>query len=155
MFERYGVAMYQAQVLEHRITQTLGVARTAAKQFRTREEASRDFQTNYTATLGTLLRYLRPHIDDPGLEAELTAALETRNRLAHHFFWEHQENMDSDEGLSVMTEDAYDAQLQFQAIITKLFPVMGRFLDTIGSSPDDFVEGLSAALEEELREQHS
>ena len=151
VYERYGIAMYQAQVLEHLITQTLSVAKTAAKQFRTREEVSRDYDSNYTKTLGTLIGLLRPYIEDSRLEKELRAALETRNRLAHHFFWEHDGHLETFEGQSLMEEDAYDAQVQFQAAIMKLYPVMGRYLDAIGVAPDEHLEGLGSAIQEQMR----
>lgn len=151
VYERYGIAMYQAQVLEHLITQTLAVAKTAAREFRTRDEVARDYDSNYTKTLGTLIGLLRPYIEDSGLEDELRAALETRNRLAHHFFWEHDGHLETIEGQSLMEEDAYDAQVQFQAVVMKLYPVMGRFLDAIGIAPDEHLEGLGAAIQEQMR----
>jgi len=147
MYAAYGTAMFQAQVLEHRLTYTIGLARTAAKEFRTREELHASFESNYTATLGTLLHHLRPYIDDASLEAELTAALETRNRLAHHFFWEHQDDLETIEGLANMSDEAYQAQLQFQALIEKLTLVLLRFIDTIGQAPDEHIPGLTEAVE--------
>ena len=61
------------------------------------------------STLGRLLRTLGDSdAAVPDLETQLQHALDERNRLAHHFFRQHNFRINSEEGRSLMYQDLED-----------------------------------------------
>lgn len=147
MYVEYGIAMYQAQVLEFRVAQLLGVALTADKKFGSQDELDQAHKANQLVTLGMLMHRLVPHIDGTSLLSELRAALATRNNLAHAFFGAHEANMETPAGQDSMIDEALAAQHEFHAVMRSMIPVLASFLDTIGAAPDDHIPGLGEKIQ--------
>jgi len=147
MYVEYGIAMHQAQVLEFRVAQLLGVALTADKKFGSQGELDQAHRANQLVTLGKLMHELLPYIDGTPLLTELRAALATRNRLAHAFFGAHEADMETLAGLDSMIDEALAAQHEFQGAMNSMVPVLAGFLDVIGLSPDDHIPGLGEKIQ--------
>jgi hypothetical protein len=83
--------------------------------------------------MGRLVTLLTPSIqDDDELLDDLKAALETRNRLAHRFFREHDSNFMSISGREVMLAELIVARDEFEQVDARLEPVLDRFFASTG-----------------------
>lgn len=92
VYSRYGLAMYQAQVLEHGMVNAVIVARMLPTMLEhpdrsVWEEAfDRVYDAELAKTFGNMLRALEPLGLHPDLLGRLRAAKVERDRLAHRFF---------------------------------------------------------------------
>jgi hypothetical protein len=137
VFATYGLAMYQAQVLERGLANALTVARTHSVGG-TREDFDAFLDQHQKETMGRLLNLLRPHVAaDDALLVDLGEVLEKRNRLAHRFFREHDMNFMSFSGREEMLGELLAAADEFGLIDLRLKPVINRFLRSRGLSDDE------------------
>lgn len=130
VYSRYGLAMYQAQVLEHGMVNAVIVARmlrTMRRHLkRTTWEAAFDgaYEAELAKTFGNMLRALEPL----GLPAEFMARLRVakveRDRLAHRFFREHDLNFLGPIGRTRMIAECEDAVELFTGIDRELEAMM-------------------------------
>lgn len=135
VFAVFGLAAYQAQVLERGLANVLTVANTQATGGN-RDSFDSSLQEHLKVTMGRLVTLLSPHvIDDEGLLARLREALDERNRLAHRFFREHEINFGSFTGREEMLTDLHGMIELFEAVDASIQPVIDRFLATVGMTP--------------------
>jgi hypothetical protein len=128
VYAHFGLAMYLAQVLEHGLANALICAellpRRAGKPV-PRKQWEAEFDTfmdqQFQQTLGRLIRALKSATSvPPDLEGLLTAALEKRNFLAHHYFRERAEAFMSREGRDNMIEELEGVHKLFDDADAKL-----------------------------------
>jgi hypothetical protein len=109
MYALAGLALYQAQCLEHEIVNSLGLAAilpfwTTTKRPKSRAEyvayVDSVWDENYERTLGQLLHSLRQAgiAIPPALDSLLLQSLENRNRLVHRYFRERANDWFTSEG---------------------------------------------------------
>lgn len=122
VYSRYGLAMYQAQVLEHGMVNAVIVARLLptmrAHPDRSAWESAFDqaYDTELAKTFGNMLRALGP-LDLPAeLLERLREAKVQRDRLAHRFFREHDEDFLNRSGRTRMIVECEGAVELFSAI---------------------------------------
>lgn len=133
VFAHYGAAMFYAQVLEQGLVNALTFAQTATAPGSTQSTFDLNFDGNLGVTMGRLLRRIKPFLgDDTDLVEALTSALELRNRFAHTYWVEHDRNFFSFAGREAMMAESIEAQRTFQAVDTRLNPVMARYLQSVG-----------------------
>jgi len=131
VFAFYGLAMYQAQVLETALLNLLVALQACGRAGVTRTDIDAWFASHETKTFGTLVasvRRLTPISDE--VEELVREALGGRNHLAHHFFREHAEDFISVSGARRMIEALriqislfQKAQQAFEAICE---PILGK-----------------------------
>lgn len=156
VFAHYGAAMFHAQVLEQGLVNALTLAQTATHRAGTQQLFDFNFDANLSATMGRLLHRIEPFLNgDTELLDELTAALKLRNRFAHSFWVEHDKNFFSFAGREKMMADAIEAQKTFQAVDARLTPVLNRYLDSMGITPQDHATTVAEAVEQMRREAES
>jgi hypothetical protein len=101
----FGLASYNAQVLERSLVNFAAVLKTANTPGITREMVDDLYDALEPKTFGQLLRVARTTgALLPELEAELERALAERNQLTHHFFWDHAEDFMSNPGRRTMID---------------------------------------------------
>lgn len=151
MYARYGLAMYFAQVVEAGIKNALVMAKLSSKEFATIGEFDESWAANFTVTLGRLVRGFKPYLaGDDALEADLQLALDLRNQLAHHFFWDHAADATTTEGRDRMIAECMATVEFFADISERLGVVVGRYSEAAGTPPEVFARRL-AESEIELR----
>jgi hypothetical protein len=132
----YGLAAYQAQVLERGLANVLTVAHTHAIGG-SRDDFDAFLEQHLKATMGRLVDLLGSHVvDDGDLLPSLRAALEERNRLAHRFFREHELNFGSITGREAMLAELHGLIQLFEDVDASLRPVIDRFLASVGMTPE-------------------
>jgi hypothetical protein len=153
MYAGYGLAMYYAQVLERALANAIAMAQTASTEFGTRADSDAATFSDSSATVDNLLRRLGAFVaDDVELVADLERALDLRTEFAHHFFWKHAIDTDSREGRERMIAASVEAKEHFWSMTERLEPVLRRFLESLGISPETYARDVRSAMAEMTRD---
>ena len=119
-----GLALYASQCLEVSLQQILLLQAKARGEIRILAEHDALEQRFSRHTLGRLLVTAREKVDiNTNAASMLEHALDTRNRLAHGYFWSHAEDFCTTNGQRAMMEEL----LRF----IRLFRLADRFCDAI------------------------
>jgi hypothetical protein len=125
-FAHFGLAYYQASVLEHEIVNVLAVNRLV----RARKDAERllsdPWNDRFKEMMGKLIKQFANLTQaDPSLASDLVEALRLRNDLAHNFWRERAEDFCSDEGRAKMIAYLIEARNHFQDVDRRLTESIG------------------------------
>lgn len=150
VYSRYGLAMYQAQVLEHGMVNAVIVARMLPTM---REHSDRSawedaFDRAYDVELakafGNMLRALEPLALPDDLMVRLRAAKIERDHLAHRFFREHDEDFLGKAGRIRMIAECEAIIERLSVIDTELEALMQPLRERYGITAE-WIEGHMAA----------
>lgn len=155
VYSRYGLAMYMAQVLEHGMVNATIVMRTLPTRRAHPDEASwhaafdRAYKTGLGLTYGNMLKELTAITDFPRpLLAQLQAAKEDRDVLAHRFFRQND--------LAFMNQDGRTAMIASCEARVKLFKTLsddiGAFVAPIAAQHGISQEWIDRATEHSLED---
>jgi len=122
VYAYFGLAIYQAQVLEHGIVNALvycDLIPNKAKTVKSKEEWAALFDTfmdgHFEKTLGKMIRTLKTTFPiTTELESKLAESLKLRNFLAHHYFKDRIHLFLSYEGREQMIRELSRAHEQFE-----------------------------------------
>jgi hypothetical protein len=122
VYAYFGLAIYQAQVLEHGIVNALvycDLIPNKAKTVKSKEEWAALFDTfmdgHFEKTLGKMIRTLKTTFPITAeLESTLAESLKLRNFLAHHYFKDRIHLFLSHEGREQMIGELSRAHEQFE-----------------------------------------
>jgi hypothetical protein len=155
-----GLALYQAQCLEHEIVNTLGLAaivqiwrtnlpKSTAELAEYRTRVDQIWDENYERTLGQLLLFLRKSgIKIPtSLDSLLRESLQVRNRLVHEYFRERATNWFDADGRGLMADELKTMQALFRNADQSLHQVTAEIRNAIGMTEEkvDLIEKLMKA----------
>jgi hypothetical protein len=109
-FARFGLAFYQAQCVERQIGILLASTHNPVFLRTSPDDRDRFYSTEFAKTLGRLVSTLAERaVLAPAFEARLRRAVELRNWLAHHYFWERAGDLLSWEGRERMIAELQEA----------------------------------------------
>lgn len=152
VYSRYGLAMYQAQVLEHGMVNAVIIARMLPTMRQHPDRAAweiafdRAYDSELAKTFGNVLRALGAlNLPEEVLE-RLHAAKSERDRFAHRFFREHDENFLGRAGRTKMIAECEDAIEIFSAIDADLEEYIRPQRERHGITSDWIERHLAAAL---------
>jgi len=133
VYARFGLAMYWAQAVEREIGILLAAVYNPAFRLSTPDERERAFQEEFSKTLGRLVAKLRAkgHVE-PAFEARLLKSVETRNWLAHHYFWDRAGHFMSHGGRELILDELARITDELRAINGVLSPISQRWLERAG-----------------------
>jgi hypothetical protein len=136
-YAHYGLAMYQAQVLEHGIVNAMVYARMPERNRVTRDEIDTFMGRQFEKTLGALLREIKKYVDVPAdLAADLTEALRRRNHLAHEYFRERAEAFMTNDGCLRMIQELQDWQAFLRDVTGRLAELVRPIGERFGITAD-------------------
>ena len=99
VYARFGLAVYQAQCVERQIAILLATKYGPGVHKITRTQYDELLRSLFKKTFGSLANRLRKSAHIPGdFEQSLEKALEYRNWLAHHYFWERAGHFSTEKG---------------------------------------------------------
>lgn len=152
-FAQYGVAMYHAQVLEHGLVNVLTVAQTSSDSMGTRTLFDLNLDANQNVTMGKILHRLKPFVDgDADLIGALEGALGLRNHFAHHYWGDHDRDFLTVRGRELMIAESLSATATFQAVDTRLEPVLHRYFASVGVSAETLAELVRVEVDKRTQE---
>ena len=131
-YAHFGLAIFQAQILEIEIVTSMVIAMFPKKDLIGRQGISTFMDQQSTYTLGKLLQELKKYASvSDELEQILKEALEKRNWLVHYYFKERAEEFMSSAGCNLMISELEGAQQIFgdatHTLNTSVKPIRGRF----------------------------
>jgi hypothetical protein len=113
VYAKFGLAIYEGQVLEHEIVNLIISSGIGLGTYRTREEIEAADVELFRRTMGTLKKeLLLRRIDLGHLEDELIRAVTLRNFLAHRYFRERVSAFMSKEGRDQMIAELVEKAAQ-------------------------------------------
>jgi hypothetical protein len=104
VYARFGLAYYQSEVLHRGLCNIYALASFDSLESITRPRMEEKFSYAYSFTLGRLINEIK-ELFPPGIQQNLDLALSMRNYLAHHFWFEKNYLMFSDDGLLQLQEE--------------------------------------------------
>ncbi|KAB1922281.1 hypothetical protein F8280_19860 [Micromonospora noduli] len=123
-FAHFGLAFYQACVLEHQVVNMLVLSQLIEAEADARQFLKDPWEEHFKDTLGRLVRrYTERPGGDQQLTNDLTEAVKLRNHLAHSFWRERAEDFCSDAGRADMIaflEQARDLFIKVDEQLTEL-----------------------------------
>lgn len=125
-FAHFGLAYYQASVLEHEIVNILavnclGTARQDAEQL-----LSDPWADKFRATMGAFVKQLETYTQaDPELATDLVKAVRLRNHLAHGFWHDRADDFCTEEGRARMIAYLITTRKHFEDVDQRLTTTIG------------------------------
>ncbi|OZV83603.1 hypothetical protein CA850_02725 [Micromonospora echinospora] len=123
-FAHFGLAFYQACVLEHQVVSMLVFSKLLEAEAEARKLLNDPWEEHFKETLGRLVRrFTQQGKADQQLVEDLTEAVRLRNHLGHAFWRERAEDFCSDAGRADMIAflaDARDLFIRVDEQLTEL-----------------------------------
>jgi hypothetical protein len=147
-YAHYGLAMYNAQLLEHGIVSAMVVAKMPDRNHITRSDIDGFMGRQFEKTLGALLRELTTYVAVPAdLVENLAKALRIRNHLAHEYFRERAATFMTNRGCLEMIEELeswqaflLDVEHRLRAIVRPIGERFGITDDVIAAEAQKMLE---------------
>ena len=133
VFAFFGLAYYQAAVLEHGVL-NLAVAMLAKRVSGiTVGDVERLYESFDKSTFGQIIKAAKVRFEIPSdLEADLDFALEKRNHLAHHFFVVHDIDFLTSSGQRKMINELIEILEHFQSVDRRMDEIWMRAWESFG-----------------------
>lgn len=114
IYALFGLAIYQAQCIEREIAILLTTVHGPGIQKMTRTDYDLMLQSEFRKTFGGLISTLRKAAVIPDdFDQKLADALDKRNWLAHHYFWDRAGHFMTEGGRKTMMAELQKAIAQF------------------------------------------
>jgi len=143
VYARYGLAMYYAQGMEVTLANLLMVA-SLGVETKTVEDLDDLEQVLTTSTAGRLLKRLwQSGLVTAQEETQCERAVNRRNFLAHHFFYEHARDFLTDGGKRTMLYEVDQARYRFMEIgrtLTRTLFALGARYGLTAEAVNEYVE---------------
>ena len=147
VFAHFGLAAYLAQVLERSLATALSTTYGPGSTKVTQDEIDRRFEDLDEKSLDTLLNALGKAGLPAGIMPAVRAALEDRNRLVHHFFWDRAIEFMSVDGCRRMIGDLVAMQQRFRECDAQVEAEVHQWAASHGITTDDLGATHQAMLE--------
>jgi len=137
VYARFGLAMYQAQCVERQLAVLLATEYGPGLHNMTRQQYEELLESLFKKTLGGLIHKLREAVDLPSdFESTLREALNKRNWLAHHYFWERAGHFMTEQGRRLMVDELQVIATELDELDQTLIHVSRKWMEKIGMSEE-------------------
>jgi hypothetical protein len=133
VFAKFGLALYQGQVLEHEIVNLIVWSGISAGTYRSPDEMRTADGEMFKKTMGTLKTVLLSRrIDLSHLQNDLIKAVDLRNFLAHKYFRERAAAFTTHDGRERMIAELDSAVVFFEQVDADLTPLTRKVVESFG-----------------------
>ena len=150
IYAHFGLALYEAQVLEHRFVIAMALADLFPNMQPSQTLADFDLfmDKHFAMTLGGMIKEFSKFVAvPPTLESMLVQARSKRNWLAHNFFRERAEEFMNMEGRHKMLAELQDAQRLFEQCDDALSEVTQSLHERFGPTDEELEKRLKETLD--------
>jgi hypothetical protein len=148
VFARFGLAVYESQVLENGIVNLVVWSGLRDRRYRTYEETVTDNAELFRQTLGSVRRILVSRRPDIGhLDDLLIKAVRLRNFLAHQYFRQRAAAFMTEVGQKQMIKELDEATAFFREVDDRIKPLVMEIIEALGVS-----KHMPGALEDVMQE---
>ncbi len=117
VYERIGLALYIIQSIERQLAILLASECEPSTKKLTTSQYDDLLKSLFSKTLGKLVLRFRTSVElPPDFDERIQKALETRNWLVHHYFWERVNEFQTPEGRSSMIQELDQITDQLHAL---------------------------------------
>jgi len=141
VYAQFGLAYYAAEVLHRGLCNLYCASQVPPTGPVTRHRVEEHLRIAFEMTLGQLLTRLQPTLSQPLFE-RLSVALERRNFIAHHFWYERIHLMPRMSGLDAMVAELTQDTELFRELDAEIEKIMEPLHARVGLTPDHFVKAL-------------
>lgn len=148
----YGLASYKAQVAERGLIQLALLLRLQNVAGANRATYDREYEAVARLTFGQILKWLTTNQtlgDD--MRTLLQRALQIRNHLTHHFFWDYAEEWFTEEGRLLMIGKLREAIRLFSDVDEMVGRIVDEAGDKLGIGSDTIGQMVEHLLDEARR----
>lgn len=151
LFARFGRAYYFANVLDRGLCDLYSLSRIPDPGPVTRLRVEEHLRDAFKMTLGQVVRSLEPSLS-PALVKQLDEAIERRNYLAHHFWYERAHLMQSADGVEEMIAELDAFTELFEAADGEIDKLVEPLNKRIGVTPAMFAACMAEVVSGEPME---
>lgn len=159
VYAHYGLCMYLAQVFETGLINILTALETAASKRHDQQTFEAFYEKHEGLTFGNLMKALaRHHILSDDLTEEVRLLKSERDRLAHHFWREHDLDFMTVGGCHVMIEQLEQFQRRFAALDRRVTQIQTLAFGRLGFDPETFdklSQQAMAEMQDEARSRYA
>lgn len=153
VYAHYGLCMYLAQVFETGLINILTALETAASEHPDQQTFEVFYERHEGLTFGNLMKALaHHHILPDDLTEEVRLLKAERDRLAHHFWREHDLDFMTVGGCHVMIERLEQFQCRFADLDRRVTQIQTLAFDRLGFGRETF-DTLSQQAMAEMQEE--
>lgn len=146
-YATFGLAFYYAQCVERQLSILLATKYGPGITDLTSEQYDKLLDKLFDKTFGGLVKHLRETVGIPEeFEVTLAEAVDKRNWLAHHYFWERAGHFVTEEGRLFMVTELEKATDFFIAFEKQLDSIIKQYANQHG-----ITERIVASEEQQLR----
>lgn len=128
VYAQFGLTIYQVQCFERTLAILLSIVYGPDPQKVTRLQYERLLGRHFQKTLGNLINQLRKFVTiSQQLEITLSKALQKRNWLIHHYFWERAITFVGEEGRESMIEELQGVAKFFEDVDSKFTAIVEEY----------------------------
>ena len=147
VFAQYGLAMYQAQCVERQLAILLATEYGPSPKTITRTQYDTLLKSHFSRTFGTIVKIVGEAISLPtDLEMRLDEALQHRNMLAHHYFWDRAAAFTSSDGRRTMLRELQSIVAFLEALDEDLTKITLAWAKRNGVTQQDYDRALQDIL---------
>lgn len=141
VYAYYGLAMYQVQCVERSLALALATEFGPGPTRITRQQYDELLGELFQDTFGRLIRRLRRETAvPPAFDATTQAALEKRNWLAHHYFWDRAPHFVTESGRDAMLAELQSAVAEFEYLNEQLTRITDAWRERHGITEEMIAE---------------
>lgn len=148
VYAQYGLTMYFAQCLERGLAILLATAYGPGPRKITRMQYDILLNTLFKRTFGALVSNLRTVPFPNHLEEQLQQALEKRNWLTHHYFWDRAGHLASQKGQEEMMLELKEMRELFSELDNELGRITNEWSSSHGVTNEVFQDALEKILKD-------
>lgn len=153
VYAYYGLTMYHVQCLERTLSMLSATVYNSNVNHITRSQYNSILENNFKKTLGQLISQVKKSVDLPEcFEEKLTDALEKRNFLAHHYFWERAMKFGHTRGQEEMLAELIQLSGYFENMDRELTLVQRKWMRAKGITDETIYQIMSDLLLSEIKE---
>ncbi len=143
VFAHFGEALYQAQCLEKHMVVLLQCLYTPSPNEMSRRRRDELFDANLDQTFGALKNEIKSRIDLPAeVDMKLEHATESRNWLAHHYWWDRASELTSFSGRQTMLAELNELTTLFSELDQVFARMVKKWAFQHGLTQKDFDDSL-------------
>lgn len=147
VFAHFGEALYQAQCLEKQMVILLGCLYTPSPNEMSRRRHDELFDANLEQTFGALKKEIKSRIALPtDVDVKLERATESRNWLAHHYWWDRASEFTSFSGRQKMLAELNELTALFSELDRVFADMVKKWAFQHGLTQKDFDDSLAEFL---------
>ena len=146
VYAEFGLSYYLSECLHKAVCNLWALSKIQDPKFMTRSRMEELFSYAYSSTLGTSAKEIDSLLT-PEQSNQLEAALDSRNFLAHHFWFERIHYMKDSDGISYLIEELVRYQRLFQSVEAQFQKILEPYFANLGITEEKIERSLKIVFE--------